>query len=209
MFQKYECYEYDIRSCNISILRELNIIDDKKYSELYEIGLTDKHKRLVEIGLLIRDNPELDIQERLTRGIEDAVRRFKTLNNLNEKDIAEVNKDAVWVYKQVSETQISEHVLFVCKRSCTSVFKFKKVKFYYNSNTGELFQRGLGTKEFKIYKVIAKAMHFAEFGYKEKLYHHLHKYKMGLLTGSIEPEEQMVKNTDNIEFIDQLIRDLI
>ena len=52
MFRKLEAYEYDIRKCNISVLRTLNIIDDDTYKRLYD---APRMERQVFVGKMMRD----------------------------------------------------------------------------------------------------------------------------------------------------------
>lgn len=206
MFYKQNLFEYDIRKCNINVCVTFNLISEELYNKLNNM---EKQKREVEFGLFLKENK--DIYPKFKQAVSRCVERFKKINDLSDKDINEVANDAVWTYRRVLKTSLNERIEFVCKRECTSMFQYRKIKFYYNSNTGELFQRGLGNKEFKFFDFISEALQKAESGNPKTIYKFLHNFKLDYVKRNLDKEhyEPLIDGQDNLVFIDTLIEDLI
>lgn len=66
------CYEYDIKKANISILLNLRLITPELYREFYD--MPDKATREIKIGLMLRDNPEMN--RALSNGIYIKIKNF-------------------------------------------------------------------------------------------------------------------------------------
>lgn len=206
MFLKKNIFEYDIRKANISVGITFKIIDKEFYDRLLSL---EKQNREVEFGLFLRDNPEK--YQELKKGIERSVSYFKKINGINNNEVDEIASDAIWITRRVNKTKLNDYVEFVCKREATSMFQFRRLKFYYNSLNGTLFQRGLGNKVFALYDFISGAMQLGEYGNKKSLYHYLHKFKLQYVRKELSEEyyDSLINSVDNIEIINAIINDMI
>lgn len=206
MFRKLEAYEYDIRKCNISVLRTLNIIDDDTYKRLYD---APRMERQVFVGKMMRDRQGLSQEYR--DFVKRCVLRFKSINNLQDKDIIEVVHDALWVSLELLNTKLSKYIEFVCKRKSTCTWNIGKIVFYYDSLTGDFFQRGLGDTDSIWFEVIKKAMRLAEFSQQKEVYKYLHSIKKDYILKNLDDRYyvKLISNKDNMEVIDTMIKDII
>lgn len=84
--------EYDIKSANISVLRNSEIISQKDYEYLYSLP---KHLREKEIGLREKEDPS--IYTSIQVGIKEAKIDLADFNQLNESQIVRIANDAVYI----------------------------------------------------------------------------------------------------------------
>src|SRR5574343_1767043 len=108
--------EYDIKMCNISILRYKNIINNDEYN--YYANLP-KHKRNILLGLKRKDNE--DWSSIIDIGTQEIHDIWISKNNITEDDIIEINHDAIWIggIKSIKVKNING-VEMVNKQSYTS-----------------------------------------------------------------------------------------
>lgn len=88
--------EYDIKSANISTLRELNIISDDQYTRLSKLP---KNDREIEIGLMIRQDES--IYQNIQKGIKSAKLALGKANNINPFSIVRIANDAVYINSNI------------------------------------------------------------------------------------------------------------
>ena len=84
--------EYDIKSANISMLKKYNVITDTYYDYLSKLP---KYDREVEIGIRIRENNE--IQKVIYNGIDETLKKFIEINNINPVNIIRRANDALYI----------------------------------------------------------------------------------------------------------------
>lgn len=101
--------EYDIKSANISVLRDQDIITEEDYQYLKNLP---KINREIEIGLREKAEPSLytDIQ----KGIKDAKRCLANFNQLEDDQIVRIANDAVYINSNIDleYTRFGEYVEF-------------------------------------------------------------------------------------------------
>ena len=121
--------EYDISKANINILLYLGVIDKALYDELY---YAPKQIRQIRIGYLQKDKK---IAKALSDGFKYMRSQFFSMNNLSDKDILSIKKDAIYVIDKIpNNTKISNDkntVQFVCKNTYTSWYRINNIEFYY------------------------------------------------------------------------------
>lgn len=84
--------EYDIKSANISILRQYNKISNEYYVFLSRLPKIEREK---EIGIRIRNDS--DLYETIKNGIAQAKYQFLKENNINLNQVVRVANDAVFI----------------------------------------------------------------------------------------------------------------
>ena len=84
--------EYDIKSANISMLKKYNVITDTYYDYLSKLP---KYDREVEIGIRIRENNK--IQKVIYNGIDETLKKFIEINNINPVNIIRRANDALYI----------------------------------------------------------------------------------------------------------------
>lgn len=129
--------EYDISKANISILREMRVIEQSTYEHMKS---ADRNSRQIYIGLLIRDDPS--IQDKLNEGLEIARERFCQALKLEDTDILHIVKDAIFVVKPINFRKlpdgvaVSDLVTFTCRGMYTNYMKlFPGMNIYHDANS--------------------------------------------------------------------------
>ena len=110
--------EYDIKSANISVLRNSNIISQKDYDYLASLP---KILREREIGIREKNNPELYTQ--IQKGIKEAKKNLGSFNRIELDQIIRIANDAVYINSEVDlkYTQFGKYIQFK-KKSEYNVF---------------------------------------------------------------------------------------
>ncbi|MGL5316914.1 MAG: hypothetical protein ACRC92_26890 [Peptostreptococcaceae bacterium] len=166
--------EYDIQACNANVLLVMGVIDKNERDRLISL---DRQKRQETVGLMIRSNPV--VYNKLKSGIDKYVELFLSVNSIQDYNVIERANDAVWIDKSFSTsnmvTQFDEYIKFIPKRTATTVLYMEgyddeggtKSACYYNSSTGEFFQRGFGAntnlEDYPFFNTIKSIMKIFEF----------------------------------------------
>ena len=142
--------EYDIAKANINILLDKGVIDRDTYQKLYSMP---KHDREVNIGLMIRDNP--DIGSILSNGFLEYRNYLYQSNNIQDYDILMIKKDAVFVIdKTLSNTKFG-NVEFVLKNTYSSYYRIYRLEMLFDGlcqPNGRLDVKGLGKYAYPLHK---------------------------------------------------------
>lgn len=115
--------EYDIRAAGYSILVSSNAISDEKKNQLENMT---KISRNIEIGMMIRDNP--DLQQVISNGLMSARRTFIQENQLQESDIICIKKDAIFTNRKCKVLEING-ITFRPKTKWRSYLRLGKIEF--------------------------------------------------------------------------------
>lgn len=121
--------EWDISKANISILRYLGVIDNVKYTELYN---ADRMYRQVQVGLMQKD-------ERVSRALSNGFKQMRAMfceaNGIVDTDILSIKKDAIYLVDKIppitSFSNQNGDVTFVSKHQYTSFFKLGGLELYF------------------------------------------------------------------------------
>lgn len=123
-------YEYDIKKANISILLHEGAIDKSEYNRLYDLP---KLQRQIEIGYMIRNNPEID--SILSNGIKEMKKRFFESNNIEDHSIVSIKNDAVFIMNDKPAVTVFDNVEFVLKNTYSSFYRLNKnIEIYFRSD---------------------------------------------------------------------------
>ena len=117
--------EYDIRSANVSMLREANAISQEEYENLMRMP---KVNREIEIGL--REKEDLSIYTTIAQGIRTAKLRLADSNNIQNPDcIVRVANDAVYINSPVDlkYTRFGDYIEFKKKSEIHNMINLNKI----------------------------------------------------------------------------------
>lgn len=117
--------EYDIKSANISTLREASIITQEDYENLMRMP---KVNREIEIGL--REKEDLSIYTAIAQGIRAAKLKLADSNNIENPDcIVRVANDAVYINSPIDlkYTRVGEYIEFKKKSEIHSMINLNKI----------------------------------------------------------------------------------
>lgn len=204
IYIKKEIHEYDIASCDISVLTDNGFFDDKQYNYFKNLS---KYNRVVKLGIMRGKDKAMG--SLLKSCITNAVDNFIKVNDIEPTDIFEIVKDAVWLHRHVSKTKFGKYINFVCKNTATSLFVFNGIKFYYDSNMGVFFTRGIGKSTPKILEFIKDVMAIAEVADRKSLYNTIHKFKLSYVRSELDDVWYINEAFDNTKFIDAIVEDFI
>ena len=122
-------YEYDMQHAGLSIIKEFNLLSDKKIREL---ELMSKDMAHITVGKIQRDDKTFS--KLLTDKFAIIRSRFIRDNSLEDNDIIAVKKDAFFVTKLCNTDQFGE-VKFIVKNKYTSYIRFTdnhNIECYYH-----------------------------------------------------------------------------
>ena len=131
-------FEYDIRSAGLSILAASGALPAEKVEELSKL---DKTNRVVTIGLMMRDDPQLS--KIVTKGLQDARKQFIIQNKVEDGDIIMVKRDAIFCTKRCQQLEFGG-VQFRIKTKWRSYMRLDRIEFLFQDiNRYQIL--GLGT----------------------------------------------------------------
>lgn len=130
--------EYDIQSAGLSILYASGALNEQKARELENMP---KSSRVVEIGMMIRENPEY--QKIISSGLINARQNFIEKNQLTEADIICIKKDAIFTTKKCNVLNVNG-IHFRAKNKWRSYLKIGKIEFFFQDKLKYQIN-GLGT----------------------------------------------------------------
>ena len=126
--------EYDLKSANTSLCKEYKLLSDDQISKIENMK---KKERVITIGKLQRKDREFNSS--FKESFKDIRRRFFYANNLEDKDILAIKKDAIFCLVGCNETKFGK-CHFVEKNVYTSYMHIDKLELYYNAR-GESFDK--------------------------------------------------------------------
>lgn len=117
--------EYDIRSANISVLRNSNIISEEEYYRLRDLPKMEREKA---IGLMIQKDTK--IYEYIKEGIIQAkLELVKNNPNITPMSIVRVANDAVYINSQLDleNTSFGNYIFFAKKNEFSHMLILDKI----------------------------------------------------------------------------------
>lgn len=131
--------EYDIKSCNINVMLDHDMIDRETYDKLNN---GPKDVRNIKVGLMFVNRPKW--HKKFTDHVNDVVDEFVRVNELDGRILSRVN-DAIWVIGAIpSKTKMTDNVEFIPKNRCNVIYIYKQIAFHLDTSTGKFFIKGLG-----------------------------------------------------------------
>ena len=228
--------EYDIKSAGLTALYHLDLITVDEFDTYDKM---DKKTRVVELGNHVKYLNQLTgkpIYRAMELTFKIYIDIFKSLNNISDHNIIEVNHDALWLAgRRAKFTDVSEYikldvvkndierlklefglqltnvtkVKFVAKREYTLLVKYKNLNIYLNSMNHSLLFRGANPDPHHMfYAVVLDILLSYEYN-DPKLYDKLHKYLQKLEEDESCYGNNMINNILNINLIRYFIKEMI
>ena len=228
--------EYDIKSAGLTALYHLDLITVDEFDTYDKM---DKKTRIVELGNHVKYLTQLTgkpIYRAMELTFKIYIDIFKSLNNISDHNIIEVNHDALWLAgRRCKFTDVSEYikldvvkndierlklefglqltnvtkVKFVAKREYTLLVKYKVINIYLNSMTHTLLFRGANPDPHHMFYTIILDILLAYEYNDPKLYDKLHKYLQKLEEDESCYGNNMINNILNINLIRYFIKEMI
>ena len=228
--------EYDIKSAGLTALYHLDLITVDEFDTYDKM---DKKTRIVELGNHVKYLNQLTgkpIYRAMELTFKIYIDIFKSLNNISDHNIIEVNHDALWLAgRRAKFTDVSEYikldvvkndierlklefdlqltnvtkVKFVAKREYTLLVKYKVINIYLNSMTHTLLFRGANPDPHHMFYAIILDILLAYEYNDPKLYDKLHKYLQKLEEDESCYGNNLINNILNINLIRYFIKEMI
>lgn len=134
--------EYDIKSANISVLKQYNAIDDATYMYLSSIS---KREREIHIGKLIKSDRQY--QDIISKGIKEAKNKLATSNNIREDEVVRIANDAIYVNRSYDlQNTTFGYITFKKKAIYASMLKLLNIIIFssYIDGNIDIDVKGLG-----------------------------------------------------------------
>jgi len=142
-----EIIEYDIKSANLSIIKEYKLLPQNIIDKLEDMNKKD---RVVFVGKLM--GKDRNFAKELESKFNEIIELFMEVNNLDkELDVISIKRDAVFVInKDVKQTKFGKHIHFVKKNTYTGYMYLKPYEFYINEDKIDV--KGLNDSLYKLHK---------------------------------------------------------
>lgn len=197
--------EYDIEHANISIMLDINYINEKTYKEMEKM---DKKKRVVKVGLMMKEDRNL--YNLLQTGFNKYIDLFIINNKIETSNILEINHDAIWLIGRLPKILEFNKIRFIQKNKFTSLYQcnIKKapIQFFYDSEKDKIKTRGFNNETSDLLDKIKEILLDKEFGDEDSVYTKLHQLNKEVKKNKYE---EMLNNIKNTTILNRMIKDLL
>ena len=201
-----EIFEYDIEHAGPSVYYEKKIITKEQYERLISLP---KEKRVIETGLLERDNP--DRYNKKMAAYDEYINKFIKKNKIKPHHIIEVVHDAIWLAGIIpSELQFGE-VKFRKKKyyNIQYIYERRNIRFYLNTGSGEFDIRGghlnTDSRLYRPFKTLLQAFEFDS----DDIYDKVHKIRRKLKKNEDAYGKELVRGLKNSTLINNLLKEVV
>lgn len=182
--------EYDMKNGGISILKHEGLLSEEDYD--YLMNDLDKHQRNVEIGIWLKDQP--DVVKAQMEGFREARRLFFEANNIQDSEVLTIKKDAIFLIdKAIEVEQVNKDYLFRKKNQYTSYINLSGKEFYYNLMEDKFDIKGFQEDVLKhqndyLFKFVKECLKLDADGRSEELFIKLLEFKNDYVTKALPVE---------------------
>jgi len=167
--------EYDIKSANISMLRQAGVV---KSSTLDELEKLPKKDRQVLIGKMQKLDPKL--KKVIARGIIQAKHDLFQANGIQDSEVLSIKNDALFIAgRRLKYTKFGE-VEFRPKNTYSFYIKIEGIEFYYDSKNDIVAVKGVNDSIVEhpdhqegMIRFFAKVMKFMVYDHRDALRRYL------------------------------------
>ena len=133
-------YEYDMEAAGLSAALGRGLLTEAEAAELPSLP---KDERVVRLGLICRDRPE--VLEGVESGIREAVEAFCAENGIGEEEVLSVKRDAIYTTVRAKALELGRHVRFRLAARYTSFYNLGDgFELWYSSRDDSMAVKGLG-----------------------------------------------------------------
>lgn len=130
--------EYDMKSGGLSVIKEFGLLDDKYIDKLENM---DKQHRDIVMGKMQILIPGM--AKKLVEGFTKARQMFAAANNIDERKILSIKKDALFmVDSDIKTVQVTPNILFRPKNQYSSYANLNGKELYYSELKPNLDLKG-------------------------------------------------------------------
>lgn len=133
--------EYDMKNAGYNLIKFFNLLPDDKIDYLNSLN---KYNRTIQIGLYSRDDKKFASE--LTKSFSKLRKIFFDENNLENKNILSIKKDAIFVIGKECKKTKFKNIEFVKKNKYTSYHRFDNIEMYYRSLNNSLDIKGINNE---------------------------------------------------------------
>lgn len=130
-------YEYDIESAGFNITREFKLLPSSDIERLTRMNKKDRH---ISIGMYQRDNKEY--KENLKKGFISVRKFFFESNMLEDDDIINIRKDAIFTLKECNVTT-NGFINFRVKNVYSSYMRIDHLEFFFDRVNDSIDVKGI------------------------------------------------------------------
>lgn len=180
-------YEYDMVSGGFSILKRLRYFTT---NEIKALEAMPKYERNVHIGLLLRNNSEMNNE--LIQGFKDCMEDFILDNDIPDEDILSIKKDAIFIRKPARVLEFEGGINFSLKNTYTSYYYLNQREFYFKS-PDTLHVKGFSKEvseyqEDFFFKELKNMFRLAEMNNKTSVIRYLKRFRSSYLNKELSKE---------------------
>jgi len=189
--------EYDMKRAGFNLSIYYGLLDDNiiKY-----LSLLPKDEQTRRIGLIRRD--DRDFNKRLSKAFKDMRERFFIDNNIQEKHVLSIKKDAIFLINKTCDKTTYRNIEFILKNKYTSFHRFDKMEFYYKNNNRKLDVKGIKDEKLILHKkymlsFLKDVFHTLEVSSNERVIYRIKKFASQYKTRMLSKEYYRELNSDS------------
>lgn len=169
--------EYDMRSAGFSLIKLYNLLPQYQIDKIEKM---EKLKQNIYIGKLLLGDEELAKQ--LMEKFIEIRKIFFEANNIDEKYVLAIKKDAIFLVNTTAKVRQFDNVLFVEKNKYSSYINLSGNQFFYNNLSKKFDIKGITNKEHPLIENIKKSLGYIDSGNNEILLEYLQKLREDYLS---------------------------
>jgi len=194
---KGSIWEYDMTSAGFTMAKKSGLLHKEEIKFLENLP---KQKRVVELGLMLRDDP--DLLKAVEYGIRKTIKKFCISNEINESDIISIKRDAVFSTRPAPILEIDGAKLHEANKY-TSFFLFNRTELYWNTEKNKASWKGLGKEVVKrdspyFLKFLLNIIKSCEKGSARDIAYKLNNYRIQYISLKLEKECYRECNKDGM-----------
>lgn len=175
-----EIIEYDMADAGFSLIQEFRLLPDYEIEKLKQL---EKKERTIKIGKIQRKDKKFT--KDLMNAFKNARRLFFELNELEDKDILSIKKDAILALKKCHNQRIGEFINFREKHNYSSYVYTGKLEIYYHQGMfdekDKIDVKGIGDEVLTLHneyvlKFLGNYFHHIETSEKEETLRFLRRF---------------------------------
>ena len=123
--------EYDMKRAGISLIKEYQLLPEETIKKIE--SYRSKHEQDVIIGRMERTDK--DLVKNKKQAFASARERFYHLNKLDDNEIIDVRKDAIFTTRECKYTKLTDYIEFRPKNTYSSFLRVgkRKIELFYRS----------------------------------------------------------------------------